>query len=47
MEFARLVDIAPTVLALAAAPAIVDADGQPLLGRQAASDSKPAYVEAL
>lgn len=46
-EFARLVDIAPTVIALAGAPPAAAIDGRSLVGAGASAAPPPAYVETM
>jgi arylsulfatase A-like enzyme len=46
-DFARLVDVAPTVLALAGLPQPAGLDGSPLLVPGTAGASQPAYVETM
>ena len=47
VEFARLVDIAPTVLALAGIPKVAGLDGHALVGAEAPGTQQPAYVETM
>jgi arylsulfatase A-like enzyme len=46
-EFARLVDVTPTVLALAGLPQPAGLDGYPLVVPESAQASQPAYVETM
>ena len=47
LEYARLVDVAPTVLAIAGLPQTSGLDGRPLIGATAAGEPRPAYVETM
>lgn len=46
-EFARLVDVAPTILAIAGAASPAELDGKPLLAADTRHDGRTAYVETL
>jgi tetratricopeptide (TPR) repeat protein len=47
LEFARLVDVAPTVLSLAGLPQPAGLDGRPLIAAGAAKETPPAYIETM
>jgi len=47
LEFARLVDVVPTVLDVAGLPAPAGVDGRSLVGPGASREPRPAYVETL
>ena len=47
LDFARLVDVAPTVLALAGLPQLGGLDGRPLIGPGTSRESQPAYLETM
>ena len=46
-DFARLVDVTPTILALAGFPPPEGLDGRPLIVRGSAPEAQPAYVETM